>query len=368
MNQIRTYSLVVLIRIIFWTIFIISLTTFFNVEAQNDSIPISHRPAQVTFVYPLGSNGVHSYHFVNNFSLNILAGVSAGVNGLEIGGISNISKGRTNGAQFAGVINVNKDFLSGLQVGGISNINGGGVKGLQLAGISNTTGDDVHGTQVAGILNTTKGNMKGLQVGLINVVSKKHNGTQVGLINYAKRVNGLQFGLINIADSIGKGAGIGLVSYYKNGYHKFELEWNETFYLNTTFKSGVEKFYMIYTVGFKSKNNKLFWSPGIGFGSLFKFSESTSMNLDFISRQVNEDEWWTDELNLLNTMKINFTLHFTDQLSVFAGPSFNVVVSGIEDVEGSIIGDSFSPWDFYDDTGSRNRTKMYIGFNAGLRF
>ncbi len=368
MNQIRKYSIVVLSRIVIWAVITLGLTAFFSVKAQNDDVLLRHRPAQVTFIYPLGSNGIHGHHFVHNFSLNILAGVSGGVEGLEMGGIMNVSRGKTTGLQMAGIGNFNGSFLHGVQMAGIANINGGKVDGLQLAGIMNTAKEDVSGLQAAGILNLANGSMDGTQLGLINIVTEKHDGTQIGLINYAKRFNGFQFGLINVADSIGKGAGFGLINYYKNGYHKFEIEWNETFYLNTTFKSGVEKFYMIYTLGFKTKNNKVFWAPGIGFGSLFKLSPATTMNIDLLSRQVNEDEWWTEELNLLNTLKLNFSLHFTDQLAVYAGPSFNVIVSGIKDIEGSLVGDSFAPWDFYDKTDRNNRTKMFIGFNAGIRF
>ena len=367
-----------------WIVILCLVINYERVNAQSQNHPVKTRPAQLTFFYPVGSNGINSYYFINNFSINMLAGISAGVKGLELGGLGNFNKGDVKGAQaaglvnassgnvtglrMAGLVNFNKGYANGIQAAGIVNVTTGPVKGLQLAGLANTPTKDVTGLQVAGILNTSLGNLNGLQMALVNVATKSVAGSQIGLVNYTGKLNGFQLGLVNIADSVGKGVGLGLVTYYKNGYHKFEVEWNETFYLNATFKSGVEKFYMIYTVGFKTKNNQTFWAPGIGFGSLFKLSHELTLNTDLITSQVNEDEWWTNKLNMLNTLKFNFSFNFTDELAIFAGPSFNVVVSDIEDIEGVVTGDGFSPWDFYDKTHSGNRVKMYIGLNAGIRF
>ncbi|MDN5214464.1 hypothetical protein QQ020_20455 [Fulvivirgaceae bacterium BMA12] len=367
-----------------WVAMLYVASNYSWVYAQNEDHPVKTRPAQLTFFYPVGSNGLNSYYFINNFSINMLAGISAGVKGLELGGLGNFNKGHVTGAQAAGLINAstgnvaglrmaglvnfNKGYANAIQAAGIINATMGPVKGLQLAGLANTPAKDVIGLQVAGILNTSLGHLNGLQLGLVNVAVKSATGSQIGLVNYTGKLNGFQLGLVNVADSVGKGAGLGLVTYYRNGYHKFEIEWNETFYLNATFKSGVEKFYMIYTVGFKTKNNRTFWAPGIGVGSLFQLSQGLALNADLITSQVNEDEWWTNKLNLLNTLKFNFSFSFTDELAIFAGPSFNVVVSDLEDVEGAVVGDSFSPWDFYDKTRGGSRVKMYIGFNAGIRF
>ena len=371
------------------TAFLSALVFFYatiglRVNAQNQELPAKKMPAQLTFLFPLGTNGLNSHRVVNNFSLNMLAGVSAGVRGLEIGGLGNFTKGHmkgfqaaglanatlgnVEGLQLAGLVNFNKGHVKGLQTAGLVNTGLGAVEGIQLAGLINAPAKNVYGAQVAGLANVNTGHLRGLQLGLTNVSVKSVTGTQVGLVNYTRKLNGFQLGLVNIADSVEKGGGMGLITFYRNGYHRFEVEWNETFYLNATFKSGIDQLYMIYKVGFKTDNNRTFWATGIGVGSLFRLSQGVSLNTDLIASQVNEDAWWTDELNLLNTLKFNFSFHFTDQLALFAGPSFNVVVSGIEDAEGQVIGDSFSPWDLYDRTHSNNRVKMYLGLNAGIRF
>ena len=355
-----------------------------NAQEHMQELPAKKMPAQLTFLFPLGTNGLSSHSVINNFSMNMLAGISAGVHGAETGGLGNFTKGNVrgfqaaglanattghvSGVQLAGLVNLNKGGVNGLQAVGLVNVVTGAVRGIQLAALVNAPTKSVKGVQAATLVNVNTGQLRGLQTGLTNVTTKGVTGAQIGLINYCRKLNGLQLGLINVGDTVENGMGMGLITYYKNGYHQFEVEWNESFFLNAAFKSGVEKFYMIYILRFKTDNNKAFWAPGIGFGSLFRLSQGLHLNADLTASQVNEDEWWTGALNLLNTLKLNFAFNFTDELAVFAGPSLNVVVSGVEDAEGLVVGDAFSPWDFYDETHSNNRVKMYLGLNAGIRF
>ncbi|MEL7001407.1 MAG: hypothetical protein AAFN93_01595 [Bacteroidota bacterium] len=357
-----------------------------NISAQDTEDKVSKMPAQITFLYPLGSNGIRSYEVVNNLSINVLAGISGGVDGVEVGGLANFSRGDIRGSQFAGLVNSSLGDLNGVQAAGLVNFNKGHidgvqvaglvnsglktVRGAQIAGLVNAPVKDIDGIQVAGLVNVGLGNVNGSQIsGLANVAVKRVTGSQIGLVNYTGKLKGFQIGLINVADSVEDGAGFGLITYYRNGYHRFEIGATETFYANVSFKSGVEKFYLIYTVGFKTENNRSFWAPGVGFGTLFKLNNKLAFNTDFIASQVNEDEWWTNELNMLNTMKVNFAYDLNDRLSFYGGPTFNVVVSGIRDRENNVVGDSFSPsWDFFDRIGSNNRVKMYIGLTGGIRF
>ena len=63
-----------------------------NVFAQESDTLLTSK-VQVTFAYPLGSNGLNSLNYSNNFSLNILFGLNGGVDGVEIGGLMNYNKG-----------------------------------------------------------------------------------------------------------------------------------------------------------------------------------------------------------------------------------------------------------------------------------
>jgi len=397
---------------------IIAISVFNTAKAESGDSTLYHRPFQLSIIYPIGTNGTDAIHYVNNFSLNLFAGVSAGVDGFEFGGIANHSKGNIDGVQIAGISNSSEGYLKGIQFSGISSYNKGKVKGWQVAGISSLNTDkvygaqlsgissivtaqlqgaqisgissvargkvfgaqisgivsvssnNVHGIQLSGITNVTRGNHKGAQIsGIANVASGRMDGTQIGLFNYANKLKGIQIGLINISDSVEKGVPIGLISFVRSGYHKMEIEANETFYANVTYKSGVQRFYNIYTVGYTTRNDKSIWAVGLGFGTLMHLSKKVNMNIDLIARQVNEDEWWSKELNMLNTLKINASYRVSKGMKVYGGPTFNISVSGKKDSEGNVIGDSFVPYHFFNETyNNNNNVKMYIGFNAGLRF
>jgi len=398
---------------------VLFLALLFNqAKAQENTDSLNVIPFQLTFISPMGTNGLNSANVINNASINILAGISGGVKGAEIGGMVNFSKGNIIGLQAAGIANGSLGDVKGLQLSGIANFNKGAVtggqlagianlstssfQGLQLSGIVNLTTKSFVGAQIGGILNTTIGEVKGLQLagiagvatksvtgaqisgilnttvgvvsgvqisGIVNVATKKILGAQIGLINYSHTVRGFQFGLINISDTVEKGLPIGLISFVRTGYHKFEVEANETFYANVTFKSGVPAFYVLYTAGFKTDEGKTYWAPGIGIGGITRISQKVDLNTDLIVRHVNEDEWWTSELNLLHTLRVNASYNFSDKFSIYGGPSFNVTASQIKNVEGDVIGDSFAPsWHFYNETKKDTNVKMYIGFNAGIRF
>ena len=118
-------------------VFLISI----NLVAQENK-SIKNRQAQISFAYPIGSNGTNSMEYSNNFSFNILYGLNGGVNGVEIGSILNYNKGEVNGFQLSGV----------------SNINIGNSKGFVLSGVSNICIDSTSGVLISGLLNYSKQN------------------------------------------------------------------------------------------------------------------------------------------------------------------------------------------------------------------
>ena len=227
----------------------------------------------------------------------------------------------------------------------------------------------VNGLQVAGISNVTKGNVYGWQLaGITNVATGKISGLQIGLANYAKTLRGFQLGLVNVAETVEEGAVLGLFSFVKNGYTRVEIEANETFYANISVKNGLPWLYNIYMVSYKNKGDKTYWAPGIGLGTFLPISNKLGVNIDLTSQQVNEDKWWTEDLNLLNKLKMNVSYRLGNRMEIYGGPSFNLTISGIRDAEGKVIGESFSPsWKSYEHTYPNNKLKTYVGFNLGIR-
>ena len=179
---------------------------------------IEHRTAQISFIPKIGTNTKMSGSIENSFSINVLAGYSAGVSVMEIGGLMNINKRHVTGFQAAGLSNIVGGRTRGVQIAGLSNNNRGSLHGLQAAGISNMVVDTIHGVQLSGISNLLQGGMKGWQIaGISNVTTKNVDGIQIagisnfargdvdvmqigGIVNMGRNVNGVQIaGIANAA-------------------------------------------------------------------------------------------------------------------------------------------------------------------------
>lgn len=185
------------------------------VRAGNIDV-IERRFAQVSLIPKIGTNTKMSGSIENSFSINVLAGYSAGVRVMEIGGLMNINKRHVSGLQAAGLSNIVGGRTRGVQIAGLSNNNRGSLHGFQVSGISNMVVDTIKGIQLAGISNILQGGMKGLQIaGISNVTTKNVDGVQLsgisnfakgdvrvmqaaGIINVGRNVNGIQLaGIVN---------------------------------------------------------------------------------------------------------------------------------------------------------------------------
>jgi hypothetical protein len=222
--------------------------------AQQDTADYEHRPFQFTFLFPpLSTNGIDNARIINDVSLNLLIGVSGGVEVFEAGGLINIDRyyvdgfqiagfgntvgGSVTGAQLAGFYNINGSRLNGFQGSGFVNVAGSGVKGAQATGFVNVAGRSVDGLQGSGFVNVAGENVTGAQVtgfvnvagdtlsgfqgaGFLNISGASQSGVQVsgfgnvagrgetpfqgtGFFNVAKKVNGAQAaGFMNVAGHV----------------------------------------------------------------------------------------------------------------------------------------------------------------------
>ncbi len=154
------------------------------IHSQNLDI-YEKRIGQVSFLPYAGAHTSLNGAIVNNLSLNILAGYSDGVEGVEIGGILNIDRSYVNGVQIAGFGNIVGKYTRGVQIAGFFNKNTGSIKGVQIAGFNNIVLDKITGVQIAGFSNVLNGKMKGFQVaGFHNHTTKDVDGAQIaGFIN-----------------------------------------------------------------------------------------------------------------------------------------------------------------------------------------
>lgn len=386
-----------------------------STSVENDTlIP---RDFQISFVTPMGTNGMDYNKIENKVSINIFAGHHGGLNGVEVAGFANSIRkdaqgiqiagfansvlgdvngiqlsgfanyaGKVEGIQTAGFMNVSKDTVEGVQLSGFANYAHNKSEGGQVAGFMNAVYGNAEGFYGAGFANTVSGNVKGIQVGgFMNAAHKGIEGMQLagfanysmgkvegiqlsGFINVAKTLKGAQVGFINYSDSIEDGIMVGFLSFARKGYHQLEVEGSESLYGNLSFKTGTNQFYNILSVGAKPTADNLFWSFGYGIGSQLYFNSKLGMNVDLTANHVNKDDGFTAQLNLLNKLKPSVFYQFHPHFTVYGGPSLNVLVS-----ETNIYGEANQSVGlienaFYDKNIEDVNVKVFLGFQAGLRF
>lgn len=360
---------------------ILSLLLLTNVKAQNSTTVDTSvvKPFQLSYFYPLGTNGLEAHKITNKVSLNILVGVSSGVTffegagignltngdvtGSQLAGFFNVNEGHVRGGQFAGFLNtVNGDFKGG-QFAGFTNITTGNFKGGQFAGFANINAKSMKGGQYSGFSNTVVGNLDGLQAsGYVNVVTDTLEGTQIsGLVNYAKHVKGYQIGFININDTISKGLPIGFFSYSKKGYHKLEIEASNLPFASANFKTGVKRFYNIFSISGGTSSDDIVGGVGYGIGTIFSLGSKLEMNIDLTATQLYKEGVDEEKINLLNKLKVNVAYKISDKLQVYGGPSLDILVH--DKTLDSEITNSIKEWN-----STSTLTKATLSINAGIRF
>ena len=155
----------------------------------------TQRRAQFSFVPGLGSNRKLSGTVTNNFSFNLLSGYSGGVDGVEVGGLVNITRARMHGIQIGGLSNIVGERVWGVQIGGLFNYGGWDVNAIQIGGLMNVNRDRTRYVQVAGLGSVSGGTVTGLQIGgLFNAASADVQGGQFsGVYSHTdNKVIGLQ--------------------------------------------------------------------------------------------------------------------------------------------------------------------------------
>lgn len=308
---------------------------------QSLNIPdfFANTPFQASLTPGLSSHGSMSSQVINKVSLNIIGGYTAGVNGFEMAGVFNITKGDVKKFQIAGVFNGIGGSVDGLQVAGLANdvrtkVNGvqaaglinhvkGDMDGVQIAGLANIVSRAVHGTQIAGLGNFSARKTEGMQIaGLGNITSQSLRGMQIaGLFNYSKEMNGVQIGLINI-NGRSTGYSIGLINYSQHGYHKISVSANETINTNVAIKTGNSKLYNIIMAGKNFSDSSKIEAFGLGFGHDFLFSNKISLAAEISGQYLYLGNW--DDTNTLARFQTNLQVQLVKGLTIFGGPAYSV--------------------------------------------
>lgn len=318
-------------------------------------------PFQTSLTPGLSTHGSLSGQVINKFSVNILGGYTSGVNGVELGGIFNISKRDVDYLQVAGVYNLVGGAVGGVQLAGANNTVLDSVKGIQVGGLYNHVKGNVRGVQIAGGLNLVKSDVTGFQIaGLGNKAEGTVRGIQVaGILNYSRNLKGVQVGLINIADT-SSGTSIGLFNFIRGGYQQVLLSTNEVTNANIAFKTGTPRFYSLVMAGMNVSNNEKAYSFGVGFGHDFVFNDRLFLSSVFSSENIFAGNW--KELSNLYRVKATYNLRLSKRIGVYAGPSFSVFVN-----DQTAPVDGYKS-DFANSPGIRfnSKVKGWLGWDVGL--
>ncbi|UOQ68715.1 hypothetical protein [Hymenobacter volaticus] len=368
-------------------------------EPEQQVRPSFTKKAQVSFLGPLGSNGLRSGQTVNKVSVNVLGGYAAGVDGFEAAGLFNVDRDTVAGVQVAGLANVVGHHLDGFQGAGLLNVVAGGGTGWQAAGLLNVATRPLNGVQTAGLFNysglaktrptnnvQSENDVSELELeprrgtvqaaGLFNVAPEVRGVQAAGLFNAAGTVHGVQLaGLFNVADSV-DGVSIAPFNFVRRGYHRVEAVNTESWPAGLSVKlGGSAQFYTFLAGaydGFGSGNRR--WALGYGVGTEMLTRHRLSVNLDALALQVNEAQrGWTDNLNLHNQLRllVGFApFKAGGHFRLVAGPTVSVLVTQRYDAETGQIHSNLSDnrrlW--LNESNTATRVLGWFGYCAGVRF
>ena len=308
-------------------------------------------PFQMSLTPGLSSQGMFNSQMINKFSLNLLGGYTAGVDGFEAAGIFNINQKDVRYFQMAGAVNVVGGNATGVQVAGISNKVLKKVRGVQVAGVVNHSKEEVQGVQVAGVINqadsesahqvaglinrskVTEGfqvaglsnwvedHSRGLQVaGLFNRASGTAHHQLAGLVNKAGTIKGLQLaGLINIAES--SDYPVALLNFIKQGKKTLALQLNESAFTHMVFRSGGRVLYSVLGAGYKGWGTQPMYSLETGIGWYLIDRSTYSMDMELVAQAISDFKdlnYNTSSLRILNGIKIH------SHLQLVVAPTFNL--------------------------------------------
>ncbi len=283
-------------------------------------------PYQVSLTPGLSSHGMYSSQVVDHFSLNLLGGYTAGIQGVEV----------------AGLFNIDRWDVSFLQVAGLFNVVGGSTGGVQVAGLYNQVLNKAGGLQVAGLVNSAN-EVKGLQV--------------AGLYNVAKKVKGVQIaGLFNVADS--SDYPIALVNLIKNGRKSLSISYDESGYTHIDFRSGGRVLYGLIGAGYNFDHTDRF-ALDIGFGAHLINRTKFTLDGEYGYEALTD---FKNDPDQISSFRLLTGLKLSKRVSLFAGPTINIAsYSADEPLE-------THGWPVHKYVSGNNIDNIYAGIAGGLQF
>lgn len=329
-----------------------------KIQSLNLGGVFAYSPFQVSMTPGLSTHGFFESQVVNKFSLNVLGGYTAGVDGFEIGGALNINQYNMRGTQIGGLVNVVGGNVKGLQLAGAGNVVVNDLSGVQIGGLWNKVDTVKSGLQLAGALNIANSSQGSQIAGLVNVSRSEVSNQLAGAVNVAKKVKGVQIaGLINIADS--SDYPIGLFNLIKNGYKELSVSADESKLVSLNFRSGGRVLYSLISAGYYWDDPDLKYALEFGVGANMIRKKKFSLAAELISRTSYDEDFKNDYFRA--GLRVIPRFHLSKHLAIYAAPSFHYSEHIVPDADKEPV-----KWKFF---GSDKKSDTFHGGGSvGLVF
>lgn len=382
-------------------------------------------PFQMSLFPFLSTNLKMNATKVSNISVNIFAGFSGAVDGVEVGGFLNIIRKDVKGTQIAGFSNITGGKVDGVQVAGFGNNSRHKVTGAQVSGFYNMVLDTLQGVQASGFFNLAKGHTTGIQLagfsnvatgefsGLqaspyVNVTTGKFYGSKItGFLNFSKDTTEgvLASGFMNVShgttkgvqaasfanysqDMVGiqgstffnyarkvkgiqigfinyadtvEGVSIGFISIVKKGYRAFEFEHSDLHELNFKFKLGVRNFFNTFSIG---SVNMFQHHKNLSFGygiGVLMGKKEKKLNYTLECYEYVIVNTTNDQVNNAEGIDFSFDYKLAKWLTLYAGPTIRLLRFETKDNNSTYLPT------YFELSNNTQSIKLGLGFRCGLR-
>ncbi|MCK6575145.1 caspase family protein [Myxococcota bacterium] len=253
---------------------------------------------------------------------NVVEGDSTGLLGSSI---FNVTGGRSEGAALSSVFNWADEGGAGFQGSAVLNVANGPFEGVQASSVMNYAGEPLTGVQASSALNLA-GDFTGAQLGIINI-GGSGTGAQVGIINIGGALRGAQVGLINVARSV-EGGSVALIPVVVEGRHHLTVHGGEVVHAAAAYQIGATRTHAFFGVGTRLVGDeRLLPFLGLGFHNPLG---PGALDIDLLTHAMLDTSDFGHEPPSLHTLRIVYGWQLLSRLAVFAGPTWNAMVSRTE--------------------------------------
>ncbi|MGB1017008.1 MAG: LA_2272 family surface repeat-containing protein, partial [Nannocystaceae bacterium] len=287
----------------------------------------------------------------NRVSINLFAGSSDRLHGFEFGLGPNIVRDDARGVQ-SGVVGsyVGRDFR-GIQTGVGFGFVRGTMTGVQQAlGFSYARG--VQGVQLA--LVNVAGDVRGGQLGLLNIATRRVTGAQVGVINYAGDV---------------AGASLGPVSAVKSGRVRGDTWTSDAGLVHAGLRLRGRNTYSLLMAGIYPLGQAPTWSLGAAIGGHVPLTRMLHLDADVGWQMVHPGYRFDTQIDSLLQVRVMLGVRPHTHFGVYAGPTLNVFIptydASILVLPGKTARPGYGP-NFVVAQGPNFHVAMWPGFVLGF--